>query len=37
MASVVIPALLLSAKWAAMRANGLTFLDQHGVEAYRLG
>ncbi|MGU3467617.1 hypothetical protein ACLBXO_22475 [Methylobacterium sp. C33D] len=28
---------LAPAKWAAMRANALTFLDEHGAEAHRLG
>lgn len=28
---------LLPAKWKAMRENALSFLDQFGVEAYRLG
>ncbi len=28
---------LLPAKWVAIRANTLVFLDQHGAEAHRLG
>ncbi|MGU3417007.1 hypothetical protein [Methylobacterium sp. D54C] len=28
---------LAPTRWAAMRANALTFLDQHGAEAHRLG
>lgn len=28
---------LAPAKWAAMRANALAFIDQHGAEAHRLG
>ncbi|ONF47082.1 hypothetical protein [Methylobacterium radiotolerans] len=28
---------LTPARWAAMRANALAFLDQHGAEAHRLG
>lgn len=28
---------LTPARWAAMRANALAFIDQHGVEADRLG
>lgn len=28
---------LLSARWAAARANALIFLDQHGVEAHQFG
>ena len=28
---------LLPAKWAAMRANALAFIHQHGAEAHRLG
>ncbi len=28
---------LLPAKWAAMRASALAFLDQFGAEAHRLG
>lgn len=28
---------LAPAKWAAIRANALSFLDQHGAEAHRLG
>ena len=29
--------LLTPAMWAAIRANALAFIDQHGAEAYRLG
>ncbi|SEI12383.1 hypothetical protein SAMN02799636_05746 [Methylobacterium sp. 275MFSha3.1] len=28
---------LAPAKWAAIRANALAFIDQFGAEAYRLG
>jgi hypothetical protein len=28
---------LAPAKWAAIRANALSFLDQYGAEAHRLG
>ncbi|MGU3668202.1 hypothetical protein ACLBX9_28790 [Methylobacterium sp. A49B] len=28
---------LAPAKWAAIRANALAFIDQHGAEAHRLG
>jgi hypothetical protein len=28
---------LAPAKWKAMRENALTFVDQHGAEAHRLG
>ncbi len=28
---------LTPTRWAAMRANALTFLDEHGAEAHRLG
>ncbi len=28
---------LAPAQWAAIRANALAFIDQHGAEAHRLG
>ncbi|MGU3469177.1 hypothetical protein ACLBXO_30495 [Methylobacterium sp. C33D] len=28
---------LTPTRWAAMRANALAFIDQHGAEAHRLG